>query len=114
MAPKLPTYDDLMQASRADLMKLTADLESALKDSEQKVRKDTLEELKRVAQQNGYQLQDLFGDPTAAKGGKGKAAPEAKYRHPENESLTWSGRGRQPEWVKSHIEGGGSKEDLAI
>ncbi len=111
---KLPNYDDLMKASRQELLTLTADLERALKDSEQKVRKDTLEELKRVAQQNGYDLTDLVGGSAATKGGKGKTAPEAKYRHPENEALTWSGRGRQPEWVKSHLDGGGSKEDLAI
>ncbi len=45
---KLPTYDDLMKASRQELLTLTADLERALKDSEAKVRNDTLRELRRV------------------------------------------------------------------
>lgn len=111
---KLPTYDDLMKASRQELLTLTADLERALKDSEAKVRNDTLRELRRVAQENGYDLQDFLGSSASAKGSSGKAAPEPKYRHPENSALTWSGRGRQPDWIKSHVEGGGSKDDFAI
>ena len=27
-----------------------------------------------------------------------------KYRHPENSELTWSGRGKQPGWLRSALE----------
>ncbi len=39
----------------------------------------------------GFSLDELLGLPVKAKGGR-KAVNEAKYRHPENRSLTWSGR----------------------
>ena len=31
-----------------------------------------------------------------------KAAP--KYRHPTNPTVTWSGRGREPDWIKGKTE----------
>lgn len=37
-----------------------------------------------------------------------------KYRHPEDSTIVWSGKGPTPIWVKAHIEAGGSKEDLLI
>lgn len=44
----------------------------------------------------------------------GGEKPLAKYRNPANSVETWSGRGRQPPWVKAHLEAGGSKDDLLI
>jgi DNA-binding protein H-NS len=39
---------------------------------------------------------------------------EAKYRHPENAELTWTGRGRKPVWVQELLTAGKTLEDLAI
>jgi DNA-binding protein H-NS len=39
---------------------------------------------------------------------------EAKYRHPENSEITWSGRGRQPGWFKDAIEAGKSPNSMAV
>ena len=117
MANKLPSYEDLMQASRSDLIALRNDVERAIKDSESEARKRALEEAKRVAAEAGFSLQDLLGNGGSK--GRGKSAnqsndQEAKYRHPENPELTWSGRGRQPNWIKDHEANGGSKEDFLI
>ena len=38
----------------------------------------------------------------------------AKYRHPENLSLTWSGCGRQPGWIKEATKSGTSFETFLI
>ncbi|MGB0847683.1 MAG: H-NS family nucleoid-associated regulatory protein [Thiolinea sp.] len=37
-----------------------------------------------------------------------------KYRHPEDSSMTWTGRGRRPRWVDECLDNGQSLEDLAI
>lgn len=44
----------------------------------------------------------------------GKAAKPAKYANPKNPSQTWSGFGRQPDWVKDYVDAGGKKDDLLI
>lgn len=65
---------------------------------------------------------------TGAKAGKKGASPLAAaaecnakrkgegvlYRHPKNADLTWSGRGRKPEWVVKWLLGFGTLEQLAV
>lgn len=112
---KLPTYDDLMKAQRSDLIALRNDLERAIRDNEAEARRTAMEEAKRIVEQAGFSVNDLFGNASASKGKKGDKAPtEFRYAHPENPSLKWSGRGRQPAWIKEHEEAGGNREDFAI
>lgn len=42
------------------------------------------------------------------------ASPSAKYRHPENPDLAWSGRGRRPAWIREAVEAGRSMSDFEI
>ncbi|WP_083481210.1 H-NS histone family protein [Jannaschia donghaensis] len=37
-----------------------------------------------------------------------------KYRHPENEAMTWSGRGRQSASFKDAMEAGNKPESMLI
>jgi DNA-binding protein H-NS len=39
---------------------------------------------------------------------------EPKYRNPENPSITWSGRGKQPVWVSEFLAAGGSIDTIRI
>ncbi|MBK0415147.1 H-NS histone family protein [Chromobacterium haemolyticum] len=38
----------------------------------------------------------------------------ARYVHPHECMLTWTGRGRQPQWVKHWLDGGGQLADLEV
>lgn len=49
---------------------------------------------------------------SAAKGKRGVVA--AKYRHPENSALTWTGRGRSPVWVAEWKAKHGSLDGVTI
>jgi len=57
----------------------------------------------------GYSLAELVGTET-----KSSRAPAAKYQHPENPALTWSGRGRKPQWFVEALEAGKTAEQLGI
>lgn len=49
--------------------------------------------------------------------GKSKTAGvkvPAKYRHPENSDLAWTGRGRKPKWVEDWLGTGGTMEQIQI
>lgn len=50
--------------------------------------------------------------PKAAKGKRGTVAP--KYRHPQDSSLTWTGRGRSPVWVAEWKAKHGSLTGITI
>jgi DNA-binding protein H-NS len=75
---------------------------------EDRKRAGVIAELEAVAQKHGYKLADLAG------GKKAKVASPANYKHPEDSSLTWSGRGRQPNWIRDELSTGKSLIDFAI
>ncbi|MBK7416327.1 MAG: H-NS histone family protein [Dechloromonas sp.] len=39
---------------------------------------------------------------------------KVKYRHPEDASLEWTGRGRKPKWVEAWLVSGKNMEALGI
>jgi hypothetical protein len=49
-------------------------------------------------------------------GSKEKKAtkPAVKYRHPNDHTLTWTGRGKKPQWVEFWLAHGGSMSDLDV
>lgn len=109
------------QTSFSDLLEQM----NALKDqltSQAQERVDAIKaELNEISQVTGKSIPELLGisaggSSTGSKGrsvsGKSPAAP--KYKHPEQEGLTWTGRGRQPRWYSEFIEAGGKEEDLLI
>jgi DNA-binding protein H-NS len=40
--------------------------------------------------------------------------PPPKYQNPKSPHETWAGRGKQPRWVKLHLEAGKKLNDLLI
>ncbi|MBW4656648.1 MAG: H-NS histone family protein [Kaiparowitsia implicata GSE-PSE-MK54-09C] len=40
--------------------------------------------------------------------------PRPKYQHPKNATITWSGRGGVPGWVRDWEGGGNKREELLI
>ena len=93
-----------------ELKALEKDVGAAIKSYEARKLAEARDVLTAKAKDLGVSIEEVFG----AKANKAKKSIEPKYRHPENASLTWSGRGRQPEWFKEAIEAGSAKEDLLI
>ena len=100
---------DLDSLSKDELQKLRKETERKLKDFDQRRRAEARAAAEKAIKEYGYSLEDLVN---ASKRGGSKSVP--RYRHPENPSMTWTGRGRKPGWVIAHLDGGGKIEDLAI
>jgi DNA-binding protein H-NS len=101
---------DVETLSLKELKSLQKDLAKAISKFEDRQKSDARSKLEIIAKEMGYSLADLIG--TEVKPTRAPAA--AKYRHPENATLTWSGRGRKPLWFVAAIEAGKSPEDLAV
>jgi len=101
---------DLDELSLAELKKLEKDVAKAIKGFEARQRAEALNAAEAAAREAGFSLSELMGGMKGAS--KPKASP--KYRHPENPSLTWSGRGRQPAWFKEAIASGTETQQLLI
>lgn len=99
---------DLGNMSRGDLVKLKADVEKALANQDNKLKAEAKKAAEDAAKKYGFSLGDLLGRERSKKGGV------AKYRNPANGNQTWSGRGRQPGWIKEGLAKGKSLDDFAI
>jgi DNA-binding protein H-NS len=45
---------------------------------------------------------------------KPRSSLPAKYRNPENEAETWTGRGHRPKWLKAALAAGAALERFAV
>lgn len=91
------------------LDKVPGEIARREKDEKVRIRK----ELEELAKKNGYSLNELLGE-AAEKVAKVRKTVAIKYRHPDDISLTWTGRGRQPKWMAEFLASGGSIERLAV
>ncbi|MEO1679948.1 MAG: H-NS histone family protein [Pseudomonadota bacterium] len=101
---------NLDKLSLDELKALEKDLAKAIKGFESRKRKEAMAAAEAAAKKAGYKLSELLESTKPPK----KSPQPAKYRHPENPSVTWSGRGRQPTWFKEAIEAGTPEDDLLI
>ena len=96
--------------SLKELKSLQKDLAKAISNFEDRKKSDARSKLEGIAKEMGYSLAELIG--TDVKPTRAPAA--AKYRHPDNSDLTWSGRGRKPLWFVAALDAGKSPEELAV
>ena len=101
---------NLEAMSLKELRQLQKDLAKAISTYEDRHKADALAKLEVIAKEMGYSLADLIGVEVKTT----RAPAVAKYRHPENAALTWSGRGRKPQGFVAALTSGKSADDLAI
>ena len=66
--------------------------------------------MEAFARNLGYSLAELVGTEMKT----ARASAPAKYRHTENPALSWSGRGRKPQWFMNALEACITAEYMAI
>ena len=80
--------------------------------------------LAKLAVAEGYSIEELFGDKSAARAKPASGATPRKstkgstvapkYRNPANPAETWSGRGKHPRWLAGLIGSGRNIDDFRI
>lgn len=101
---------DISTLSLAQLKELLTQIPAEIKRREKDEKANLLKELEKLAAERGFSLSDVLDG--GAK--KVKAPVSVKYQHPQDASLTWTGRGRQPKWIVEFVANGGSLESLAV
>jgi DNA-binding protein H-NS len=89
--------------SSEELRELQKKIEQQLKVRQRTEREAAIERIYNIAHGLGMTLNDLIG-----KGGikPAKAKVAVQYRNPTDASQEWTGRGRQPKWVKEALDAG--------
>jgi DNA-binding protein H-NS len=101
---------DLEALSLSELKKMQKDVAKAISTYEDRQKAEARAKVEVLARDLGYSLAELVGIETKPS----RAPAVAKYRHPENQALTWSGRGRKPQWFVEALAAGKTAGDLAI
>jgi DNA-binding protein H-NS len=101
---------DLEALSLSELKKIQKDVAKAIATFEDRQKAEVRAKVEALARDLGYSLAELVGTETKSS----RAPAAAKYRHPENPALTWSGRGRKPHWFVEALAAGKTATDLAI
>ncbi|WP_298492777.1 H-NS histone family protein [uncultured Maritimibacter sp.] len=109
---------NLKGMSRKDLEKLRVEVDKALERVGEEEKRAAFEAAQKAAKAYGYSLADLADvkapRKTSAKKSDGRSKVAPKFRHPEDDTVTWTGRGRQPKWVVEYIASGGNLDDITI
>ncbi|QIE45417.1 H-NS histone family protein [Pseudohalocynthiibacter aestuariivivens] len=111
---------DLKKMSMSELRALEKKVARAIVSRQKQERKDALAVVEAKAKQLGYSLNELLDNAksgtkeAAAKSAKRGKPVAPKYRNPEDPSQTWTGRGRQPNWIKEAVASGTPIETFAI
>jgi DNA-binding protein H-NS len=98
---------DLNKMCLDELRQLAKDIDKEMKRRAAQAKTKALASIEATAKEHGFDLKDLLGV-------SGKAPSAPKYAHPENPELTWTGRGRQPRWIKEGLNAGKSLDDFSI
>ena len=94
-----------------ELQAYQKEVEAAIKGYEKKRKADALAAVRETARAHGFTLEELIGGKAS---GKSTVKGVAKYANPADPSQTWTGRGRQPAWVKEALAAGKSLDTMAI
>ena len=105
---------DISSLSLAELKNLEAQAIQEIKSRQKGELEKARAEMLAIAQRVGVPLTQLIAgvSKNVATGEKKAVAP--LYRNPENQEQQWSGRGRQPLWVKSWLEKHQSLDEVRI
>ena len=121
------TKEALLALSLEKLDALSELVGQVRKEKAHTLRLDLKSRVESMVREAGVSLADLFGygadddkpkrayTKKADGGTKTPSAPVApKFKHPENDTITYSGRGRKPQWFLDYIANGGKEEDILI
>ena len=99
---------DLSKFSLAELRQLQEDIKKQMKSREQAELNSAREQILAIAQGVGLSVKELVGTGIRAKTG----TVAVRFRNPKNSAQQWTGRGRQPNWVKEWVAEGNLMDSL--
>ncbi|HEY1058401.1 MAG TPA: H-NS histone family protein [Limnobacter sp.] len=107
---------NLSAMSAAELQQLKSDIDNELNNRSAKLQ--AIEEVKQIAASKGLKLEELLAElgmgKLAVKGKRELGPAPIRFRHPQNPSLTWSGRGKRPTWMRDALAAGVSEASMKV
>lgn len=96
----------------SNLMRQRDDLDFQIAEAKRTLRDDVRATVMQTIQASGFTVQELFGSvgtKVKRRSPGGGGIKTATYIDPDNPSNTWTGLGRQPNWLKTRLKTKGAK-----
>lgn len=94
---------DLKDIPLAQLKTMLKELQEVIKEKETVEREAALEAARKVAQEMGFNLDEIHGSGP-------KKSGQTAYVNPNNPEQTWAGKGRRPKWLNDLVKQGADIE----
>lgn len=91
---------DLHALSLSELQKLQKDVDRAIAGFEERKKAEARAALDAKAREFGFSLSELV----LGKEKKTRTPQKPRFHHPDDPTITWSGRGRRPAWAVQAVE----------
>lgn len=106
-------YDELDMQQLQDIQQK---VQTAMSKRKREHINTVYQQIIEIVKSNGLTLEEVidFSQKKSKKVDAPKRQVAAKYRHPDNEALTWTGRGKQPRWISDALGSGFTLEALTI
>lgn len=108
------TKPDISNLSVAELKTLTDEAGALIELKKEQELDAAYDQVLAIAAEAGLSLEDLL-----ARGGKSAKTSTRKpvaprYRNPDNQQETWTGRGKQPRWLAAKLAAGSDLQEFLI
>ena len=102
---------DYQNLSENELQVVIENAEKALKAKQANKRKEVIAQIKELAASIDVTVEIIEDDKKSTR--KGVKVP-VKYRHPDDASKTWTGRGVTPKWLQALIDAGHDRSEFEV
>jgi DNA-binding protein H-NS len=99
---------EIQNKSQEELLAIIAEAQTQLEALKRSKYKEVIAQIKELAASIGVTV-DIHEASKAA-----SAKVPAKFRNPDNQSQTWTGRGLAPKWLKALTDSGHDKNEFLI
>lgn len=96
----------LSSMSYAQLLELRDRVDAALVTAKAAEKQDLRARMEALAAKSGLTLAEILDTKSGASSKLKGSKAAVKYRNPKDASQTWSGRGRQPNWLVAALKKG--------
>lgn len=108
---------DISNLSVAELKHLTSEAEALIESKKEQELDAAYKQVLQIASDHGVSVEELMtrgGKSAKSKSSSTRKPVAPRYRNPDNQQETWTGRGKQPRWLAAKIAAGASLESFLI
>jgi DNA-binding protein H-NS len=108
------TKIDLSDYNLGELKGLQSEIDKEIKNRQQQEHTKAREQILAIAKGLGISVDELLANGGAKSKASGGKKVQPQYQNPDENTQTWTGRGRQPKWIADGLASGKTLADFRI